>query len=147
MGSFYRSQHELVFVFKHGRDRHHNNVQLGRFGRHRSNVWIYPGATSFGRGGEEGGLLALHPTIKPTAMVADAIMDCSGRGDIVLDPFLGSGTTILAAERTGRRGYGIELDPHYVDLAIRRWQSHTRDCARHAVTGLAFNNIAEVSGG
>jgi DNA modification methylase len=142
MGSLYRSQHEIIFVYKHGTAHHQNNVQLGRFGRHRSNVWTYPGANTFGRGGEEGNILAAHPTIKPTAMVADAIMDCSRRGDIVLDPFLGSGTTVLAAERTGRRGYGIELDPHYVDVAIRRWQIHTRDCARHAVSGQTFDGHA-----
>ena len=106
MGSLYRSQHELVFVFKHGRKGHRNNVQLGQFGRNRSNVWRYPGANSFARGGEEGNLLALHPTVKPAAMVADAILDCSARGEVVLDGFLGSGTTVIAAERTGRRCYG-----------------------------------------
>jgi ParB-like chromosome segregation protein Spo0J len=109
MGSLYRSQHELVLVFKHGHNGHRNNVQLGQFGR--SNVWHYPGANSFARCGEEGNLLALHPTVKPVAMVADAILDCSARGDIVLDGFLGSGTTVIAAERTGRRCYGLELDP------------------------------------
>jgi DNA modification methylase len=113
MGSLYRSRHELIFVFKHGRNGHRNNVQLGQFGRNRSNVWHYPGANSFSRHGEEGNLLALHPTVKPVAMVADAILDCSARGDIVLDPFLGSGTTVIAAERTGRRCYGMELDPRY----------------------------------
>ena len=111
MGSLYRSQHELVFVFKHGRNGHRNNVQLGRFGRNRSNIWHYPGANSFARCGEEANLLALHPTVKPVAMVADAILDCSARGDIVLDAFLGSGTTVIAAERTGRRCCGLELDP------------------------------------
>jgi hypothetical protein len=93
MGSLYRSQHELVFVFKRGRNGHRNNVQLGQFGRNRTNVWCYPGINSFARCGEEGNLLALHPTVKPVAMVADAILDCSARGDIVLDAFLGSGTT------------------------------------------------------
>jgi DNA modification methylase len=111
MGSLYRSQHELVFVFKHGRDGHRNNVQLGRFGRNRTNVWHYPGVNSFARCGEEGNLLALHPTVKPVAMVSDAIRDCTARGDIVLDSFLGSGTTVIAAERTSRRCYGLELDP------------------------------------
>ena len=109
MGSLYHSQHELVFVFKHGRTRHRNNVQLGQFGRNRSNVWHYPGANSFARRREEGNLSALHPTVKPVAMIADAILDCSARGDIVLDGFLGSGTTEITAERTGRRCYGIEL--------------------------------------
>jgi hypothetical protein len=139
MGSLYRSQHELVFVFKHGRGSHRNNVQLGQYGRHRSNVWNYPSPNSFGRGTDEGNLLALHPTVKPVALVADAIMDCSGRSEIVLDAFLGSGTTIIAAERTGRRCYGLEIDPIYVDTIIRRWQAFTGDEARHAQTGCRFD--------
>jgi DNA modification methylase len=142
MGSFYRSQHELVFVFKYGRRGHRNNVQLGRFGRNRSNVWPYPGANSFARRGEEGNLLALHPTVKPVAMVADAILDCTARGDVVLDTFLGSGTTVIAAERTGRRCYGLELDRLYVDTIIRRWQALTRDEARHAASGRSFDDLA-----
>jgi len=142
MGSLYRSQHELVFVFKQGRGSHRNNVQLGQFGRNRSNVWHYPGANSFARGGEEGNLLALHPTVKPVAMVADAILDCSARGDIVLDAFLGSGTTVIAAERTGRRCYGLELDPAYVDTIIRRWQALTSGSARHAASGRGFDDLA-----
>jgi DNA modification methylase len=141
MGALYRSQHELVFVFKHGRHGHRNNVQLGRFGRNRSNVWHYPGAKSFGRGGAEGNLLALHPTVKPVAMIADAILDCSARGEIVLDGFLGSGTTVIAAERTGRRCYGIELDPGYVDTIIRRWQALTGGSARHAASGRNFDDL------
>jgi DNA modification methylase len=96
MGSLYRSQHELVFVFKHGRDPHRNHVQLGRYGRNRSNVWNYPGVNSFSRSGAEGNLLALHPTVKPVALVADALRDCSGRGEIVLDAFLGSGSSLIA---------------------------------------------------
>ena len=111
MGSLYRSQHEMVCVFRHGRQPHRNNVQLGQYGRNRSNVWDYPGANSFSRSGDEGNLLALHPTVKPAALVADAIMDCTARRDIVLDGFLGSGTTVIAAERTGRRCYGLELEP------------------------------------
>jgi DNA modification methylase len=142
MGSFFRSQHELVCVFKHGRGPHRNNVQLGQYGRHRSNVWSYPGVNSFGRTTDEGNLLALHPTVKPVALVADAILDCSARGDIVLDPFLGSGTTVMAAERVGRRCYGIELDPIYVDTTILRWQAFTGAAARQAVTGRAFNELA-----
>jgi DNA modification methylase len=142
MGSLYRSQHELVFVFKHGRHGHRNNVQLGQFGRNRSNVWRYPGANSFARCGEEGNLLALHPTVKPVALVADAILDCSARGDIVLDAFLGSGTTVIAAERTGRRCYGLELDPLYIDTAIRRWQALTGGSARHAANGRTFDDLA-----
>jgi DNA modification methylase len=142
MGSLYRSQHELVFVFKHGRGSHRNNVQLGQFGRNRSNVWCYPGVNSFARGGAEGNLLALHPTVKPVALVADAILDCSARGDIVLDAFLGSGTTVIAAERTGRRCYGLELDPRYVDTIIRRWQRLTGGSACHAVSGRSFDDLA-----
>jgi DNA modification methylase len=142
MGSLYRSQHELVFVFKHGDNGHRNNVQLGQFGRNRSNVWHYPGANSFARSGEEGNLLALHPTVKPVAMVADAILDCSARGDIVLDGFLGSGTTVIAAERTGRRCYGLELDPGHVDTAVRRWQVLTGGSARHAANGRSFDDLA-----
>jgi DNA modification methylase len=146
MGSLYRSQHELVFVFKHGKASHCNNVQLGQFGRYRSNVWNYPGVNSFARSTEEGNLLALHPTVKPVALVADAILDCSKRGDIVLDAFLGSGTTVIAAERTGRRCFGIELDPRYVDTIIRRWQAFTKLEARHAQTGKSFAEVeAEVA--
>ena len=142
MGSLYRSQHELVFVFKNGHAPHRNNVQLGQFGRHRSNVWNYPGMNCPGGSGEEGNLLALHPTVKPVALVADAIMDCSARGDIILDAFLGSGTTIMAAQRTGRRCYGLELDPRYVDTIIRRWQAFTGDSAHHGTTGRTFDAIA-----
>jgi DNA modification methylase len=142
MGSLYRSQHEFVFVFKRGRIGHRNNIQLGRFGRNRSNVWRYPGANSFARRSEEGNLLALHPTVKPVAMVADAILDCSARGDIVLDAFLGSGTTVIAAERTGRRCCGLELDPAYVDTIIRRWQAQTGGSARHAASGRSFDDLA-----
>jgi DNA modification methylase len=141
MGSLYRSQHEFVFVFKSGIAPHRNNVQLGRHGRNRSNVWEYPSIQSFGRGGEEGNLLHQHPTVKPVAMLADAIMDCTARGEIVLDGFLGSGSTIIAAQRTGRRCFGIEIDPAYVDTAIRRWQTFTRQRARHAVTGRFFDEV------
>jgi DNA modification methylase len=142
MGSFYRSQHEFVAVFKHGHLAHRNNIQLGQFGRNRSNVWHYPGANSFARYSEEGNLLALHPTVKPVTMVADAILDCSARRDIVLDAFLGSGTTLIAAERTGRRCYALELDPIYADTAILRWQALTGGSARHAVSGRSFDDLA-----
>jgi DNA modification methylase len=142
MGSFYRSRHEFIAVFKHGRQGHRNNIQLGQFGRNRSNVWHYPGANSFTRYSEEGNLLALHPTVKPVAMVADAILDCSARGDIVLDAFLGSGTTLIAAERTGRRCHGMELDPAYVDTSVRRWQKLTGGSARHAASGRSFDDLA-----
>ena len=141
MGSFYRSQHELVGVFRHGRGAHRNNVQLGRYGRNRSNVWHYAGANSFSRSGDEGNLLAMHPTVKPVALVADAIMDCTSRNDIVLDGFLGSGTTVIAAERTGRRCYGLEIDPLYVDTIVRRWQEFTRADAHHALTGKSFRDM------
>jgi DNA modification methylase len=141
MGSFYRSRHELVFVFKHGRASHRNNVQLGQFGRNRTNVWEYPGIAAFGRSGEEGNLLALHPTVKPVALVADAIMDASARGEVILDAFLGSGTTVIAAERTGRRCYGLELDPVYVDTVVRRWQAYTGERARHAISGRFFDEL------
>jgi DNA modification methylase len=142
MGSLYRSQHELVFVFKHGGNGHRNNVQLGQFGRNRSNVWHYPGANSFARCGEEGNLLALHPTVKPVAMVADAILDCSARGDIVLDAFLGSGTTVIAAERTGRRCFGLEIDAAFVDTIVRRWQRLSGGSALHGVSGRGFDDLA-----
>jgi DNA modification methylase len=141
-GSLYRSQHELIFLFKQGRAPHRNNVQLGRFGRNRSNVWHYPGVNSFARNGAEGNLLALHPTVKPVAMVADAILDSTARGDIVLDGFLGSGTTLIAAERTGRRCYGLELDPAYADTIIRRWQGLTGGAAYHAASGRSFDDLA-----
>jgi DNA modification methylase len=142
MGSLYRSQHEFVFVFKHGKAAHRNNVELGKFGRYRTNVWNYPGANTLSRQATEGNLLAMHPTVKPVALIADAILDCSARGDIVLDSFLGSGSTILAAERVGRIGYGIELDPIYVETAIRRWQSYTGEQAIHAESGKAFDELA-----
>ncbi len=135
MGSLYRSQHEFVLVFKQGRHSHRNNVQLGQFGRYRSNVWHYPGANSFSRATD------LHPAVKPVALVADAIMDCSSRGDIVLDPFLSSGTTVIAAERTGRICYGIELDPKYVDTAVRRWQRFTGMRAVHGDSGRSFDDL------
>jgi len=138
MGSLYRSAHELCFVFKHGKSSHQNNVQLGQFGRYRTNVWQYDGMSSFARTTEEGNLLALHPTVKPVALVADALLDASARGEIVLDPFLGSGTTLVATERTGRVCYGIEIDPLYVDTAIRRWQTFTGQMATHTQSGRTF---------
>jgi DNA modification methylase len=142
MGSLYRSQHELVFVFRLGSGRHRNNVKLGAYGRNRSNVWAYAVGPGFGRAGEEGRLAALHPTVKPTAMVADAILDVTRRGDIVLDPFLGSGTTLMACERTGRRCRGHELDPLYCDVIIRRWQAYTGGLARLTTTGDSFDAVS-----
>src|SRR6202046_4887394 len=123
MGSLYRSQHELVLVFRKGKGPHRNNVQLGKFGRNRTNVWHFAGINTLSQQSDEGNLLALHPTVKPVAMVADAILDCTARGDIVLDAFLGSGSTLIAAERVGRVCYGVEIDPKYVDVTIRRWQN------------------------
>jgi DNA modification methylase len=143
MGSLYRSQHELVFVFKNGKDAHCNNVQLGQYGRYRTNVWAYAGINSFSRTTEEGNLLELHPTVKPAAMIADAIMDCSARGDIVVDCFVGSGSTIIAAERTGRICYGIEIDPTYVDTSVRRWQAFTGLSATHGISGLSFAELEQ----
>ncbi len=121
MGSLYRSQHELVFVFKNGGAPHINNVELGRFGRNRTNVWNYAGLNTFGS--DRDTELAMHPTVKPVALVADAILDCSKRDGIVLDAFAGSGTTLIAAEKTGRRGYAIEIDPYYVDTIVRRFDA------------------------
>jgi DNA modification methylase len=143
--ALYRSAHELVFVFKNGIEPHRNNIQLGRFGRDRTNVWKYHGAAALRRS-DEGNLLALAPTPKPVAMVADAIMDVSARGDIVLDSFLGSGTSVIAAERTGRKCYGIEIDPLFVDTAIRRWEAWTRDRARHAASGMTFEEVSAERG-
>lgn len=143
MGSFYRSQHELVFVFRNGKEKHRNNVQLGRFGRNRTNIWQYPTINSLSKTGDEGNLLALHPTVKPVALVADALLDCSAPGDVVLDAFLGSGSTLIAAERTGRSCYGIELDPVYVDTAIQRWQRYTGAHAIDAASGRRFDDMSE----
>jgi DNA modification methylase len=147
MGSLYRSAHELIFVFKNGRGKHRNNIQLGVYGRDRTNVWRYPSASTFSHQGDEGNLLALHPTVKPVAMIADAILDCSARGEIVLDSFLGSGSTLIAAERTGRVCCGVELNPQYVDVAIRRWQRHTGASALHLVTGKSFDELSAERGG
>jgi DNA modification methylase len=138
-GSFYRSQHELIGVFRVGEAPHRNNVELGRFGRNRSNVWTYPGINTFGRGRLEA--LASHPTVKPVSLVADALLDCTAKGDIVLDHFCGSGTTLLAAEKVGRRGYGLEYEPGYVDVAILRLQQQTKLDAVLADDGRTFNEI------
>lgn len=138
MGTFYRSRHELVFVFKYGRQSHRNNVLLGKYGRDRTNVWSYSSPRT---PSEEGNLLALHPTVKPVRLVADAILDCTARGDIVLDAFLGSGTSVIAAERVGRCCYGLEIDPRYVDTIVRRWQAYTGEEARHSLSGRSFNEL------
>ena len=138
-GSFYRSQHEFIGVFRVGKAPHLNNIELGRHGRSRSNVWHYAGVNTFRAGRMDE--LSAHPTVKPVAMVADAMKDCTRRGDIVLDTFAGAGTTILAAERVGRRAYALELEPKYVDVAIRRWQAFTRRDAVHADTGQTFEEL------
>lgn len=140
MGRLYRSKHELIAVFKKPGAAHVNNVDLGRHGRNRTNVWDYAGVNSFGAGREAD--LADHPTIKPTALVADAIMDVSHRGDFVLDAFGGSGAALLAAEKTGRRARLIELDPLYVDVAIRRWQALTGQQASHVASGETWDQRA-----
>jgi len=123
MGSLYRSKHELIFVYRVGKDPHLNMVELGRHGRNRTNVWDYASVNSLRGSRRED--LALHPTVKPTGLVADAIQDVTRRGDLVLDLFLGSGTTLMAADRTGRRFRGLDIDPGYVDVAVERWQART----------------------
>lgn len=140
MGSLYRSAYELVVVFCKGAKLAVNNVELGKHGRDRTNVWTYPGANR--RGSSAAEALAHHPTPKNVTMVADSLMDVSKRGARVLDPFMGSGTTILAAERTKRSAYGIELDPAYVDVAVLRWEAETGKQAIHAATGLTFAQVA-----
>lgn len=140
MGTFYRSQHELVYAWKAGASPHINNFELGQHGRHRSNVWEYAGVNTFRSGREDE--LAMHPTVKPVALVADAIRDCSRRKGIVLDPFVGSGTTVLATELTGRRARAMEIDPVYVDVAVRRWEDVTGQDAVHTQTGRTFAETA-----
>ena len=140
MGSFYRSQHELVVVAKKGSEPHINNVQLGANGRYRTNLWRYPGMNTFSADRDE--CLASHPTVKPMLMIADAILDASRLEDVVLDGFLGSGTTLLAAEKTGRVCRGMELDPRYVDVSVRRWETMTGKQAVHESTGKTFSEIA-----
>jgi DNA modification methylase len=138
MGSFYRLRHELVLVFKNGDAPHTDTLELGRHG-HRTNIWEYTGVTGFRAGRTED--LALRPTVKLTALVADAIRDVSRRGAIVLDPFAGNGTTIIAAEKTGRHGRAIELDPLYCDVIVRRWQQYTGKAARLEGSDLTFEDV------
>ena len=140
MGSLYRSQHELVFVFKSGAAPHINNVELGKHGRYRTNVWSYAGANSFGPTRDED--LGMHPTVKPVALVMDAILDGSRRQGIVLDAFAGSGTTLVAAHKTGRRGFGIELDPLYCDVILRRMAKVAKLEATLVATGEAYDVVA-----
>lgn len=143
MGAFYRSKHELVLVFKVGKATHINNFGLGGTGRYRTNVWDYAGVNTFKPGRMDE--LRMHPTVKPLALVMDALKDCSNRRGVVLDPFLGSGTTLLAAEKTGRIGRGIELDPYYVDAAIGRWQALTGEPAIHVESGRTFDQMPNAS--
>lgn len=137
MGSLYRSKHELVFVFKNGAAPHINNIELGSHGRYRTNVWDYPGVNSFTC--KEN--LKFHPTVKPVEMVRDAILDVTNRNQIVLDPFLGSGTTLIAAEKSGRTCFGIELEPLYIDTTIRRWQDLTGKTAIHIESGKTYGEL------
>ena len=141
MGTFYRSQHELVFAFKKGDAKHINNFELGQHGRYRTNVWNYPGVNTFTGKGYE--LLAMHPTVKPVSLIADAMRDCSHRKGIILDPFAGSGTVLIAAERTGRYARAIELDPKYVDVAVMRWQRVTGQQAVLVSTGQTWEQVRQ----
>ena len=141
MGSFYRSRHELIFVFKNGTAPHVNSFELGQHGRYRTNVWTYKGMNSFG--GKRNAELGLHPTVKPVALLADAIKDVSTRASIVLDLFGGSGSTLIAAHKTGRRGYLMELDPLYCDRSLRRWENFAKDDAVLEGTGQTFAEVAK----
>lgn len=138
MGAMYRSQHEMVMVFKHGTAPHINTIMLGKYGRYRSNIWSFAGVNSFGKQQED---LKMHPTVKPVAMLVEAIKDCTRRKHIVLDPFGGSGSTLIACEDSGRVARCIELDPLYVDLIIRRWQKHTGKQATLQATGQTFAEL------
>lgn len=140
-GSCYRSQHEFVFVYKRGMAPHLNTFELGQHGRSRSNVWTYPGANMFRAGRMDE--LKMHPTVKPVALVSDAMRDCSRRGAIILDAFAGSGTTIMAAEQIGRRAFCMEIDPQYVDVAVRRWQRFTGKDAVLEATQQPFQELSE----
>ena len=144
-GSLYRSQHELFAIFKSGKAPHRNNIQLGKYGRYRTNVWEYARVNGAAGSSDEEGLGKMHPTIKPVQLVADVLMDSTTRGDTVLDAFLGSGTTVIAAERTGRICYGLEIDPAYVDVIIRRWETFTGKSAVHAKSKKSFRELEEVA--
>ena len=141
MGAFYRSKHELIFVFKQGSAPHTNSFGLGETGRYRTNVWDYAGISSIGA--QRSDELAMHPTVKPVALIADAIRDCSRRGEVVLDCFGGSGSTLIAAEKTGRSARLIEYDPLYCDTILRRWEKLSGKAARLAVTGDSFETVSE----
>ncbi|SPF75988.1 Modification methylase DpnIIB [Aliiroseovarius pelagivivens] len=141
MGSLYRSQHELVFVFRKGKARHRNNVQLGHYGRNRTNIWTYAGVNTFRAGRMEE--LHAHPTAKPVTMVKDALLDVTRRGDIVLDPFLGAGATVIAAEQSGRVARGLEIDLAYVDVILRRWRKETGEDPVRIGDGMSFSALEE----
>ena len=145
MGTFYRSKHEMIFVFKVGTAPHTNTFGLGDEGRYRTNVWDYAGVNTMKKGRMEE--LEMHPTVKPVALVADAILDVTRRGALVLDPFGGSGTTLIAAEKTGRTARLIEFDPHYCDVIVRRFEAYTGKRATLAATGAAFEEVAEARAG
>jgi DNA modification methylase len=138
MGYLYRSKHELVFIFKNGKESQFNNVELGKNGRYRTNFLDCAGVNSFGGNQKD---LKLHPTVKPVAIIADAILDVIKRNDIVFHAFLGSGSTLIAAEKTGRVCYGIELDPIYIDTIIKRWHEYNGKEAIHQESRKTFNEI------
>lgn len=142
MGAFYRSKHELIFVFKQGNAEHTNSFGLGETGRYRTNVWDYAGISSIGA--NRGDELAMHPTVKPVALIADAIRDCSRRGEIILDAFGGSGSTLIAAEKTGRIARLIEYDALYCDTIVRRWERLTGKRAKLAVDSACFEDVADM---
>jgi hypothetical protein len=139
MGSLYRSQHELIGVYRVGNAPHLNNVELGKHYRYRTNVWSYAGQNAFGAKRDEE--LSLHPTVKPIPLIADALLDVTSRGDHVLDGFLGSGSTLLAAEQIGRIAYGIEIDPRYIEVTLQRWLALTGEESIHEPSGLTFSEL------
>jgi DNA modification methylase len=138
LGSLYRSKHEFIFVYKNGTESHHNNIRFGKYGRYRTNVWDYAGINSFGKNRED---LKFHPTVKPVEMIMDAIIDVSPRGGLVLDGFLGSGSTLIAAEKTKRICYGVELEPLYIDTTIRRWQTLAKKEAVLTSSGKTYKQL------
>lgn len=143
MGTFYRSKHELIFVFKSGTGKHTNNFELGQHGRYRTNVWDYPMVLTFMHQSADGeGTPDMHPTIKPVSMIVDACLDCSSRGETVLDLFGGSGSTVIACEKTGRKARVMEIDPKYCDVIVKRWQDFTGKQAIHEGTGKTFKTLS-----
>ena len=142
MGTFYRSKHEFIFIFKNGNGKHTNNFELGQHGRTRTNVWDYPGVLTFMHRPEDGeGNLSMHPTVKPVEMIVDACLDCSNRGEIILDLFGGSGSTLIACEKTGRSARLMEISPTFCDVIVKRWQEFTGREAVNEATGKTFNQI------